>query len=106
MSKTPKIEVMMHYKRAKPNPYIIEGRCYINSYCYSISDIKRIKQMLSIAGQRVVCPGEVSCHLELEGDITAKNSTYCKIETCLLEKKHIECSSYKNHCNFTAPYLL
>jgi len=85
MSKTPKMEVTMHYKEAKP--YLIEGRCYINSYCYSISDIKRIKQMLSIAGQRVVCPGEVSCHLELEGDITAKNSTYCEDRNLSVRKK-------------------
>ena len=86
MSKTPKIEVMMHYKGAKP--YLIEGRCYINPYCYSISDIKRIEQMLSIAGQRVVCPGEVSCHLELEleGDITAKSST-CEDRKLSVRKK-------------------
>ncbi|MCX6821673.1 MAG: hypothetical protein NTW30_02735 [Candidatus Aenigmarchaeota archaeon] len=80
------MEVMIHYKGTKP--YLIEGRCYINPDCYSRSDINWIEQMLSIAGQRAVCPGEVSCHLELEleGDITVKNST-CEGRNLSVRKK-------------------
>jgi hypothetical protein len=76
----------MYYKGTNPKPYIIEGTCCINSDCYSRSDIDWIKQMLSIAGQRVVCPGEVSCYLELKDDITAKNST-CEDRNLSVRKK-------------------